>query len=246
MRICERRPSNIGNLGILRDKPIAVAQLAEVYSWVAEPQTAVAYYKEALEGYRKIGDLPKQIEVLASLGEAGYLTDEISTEDGENYFKDGQQLVASLTGFDPYVRVRAAEGKKLSQEELDKIFREWREKLPTLKSEHRMAAGTLYQKWGRSLLEGNNPQGAQVMLFLAFEYHSILPPLKAALFNREIAIELAKDAYFLGEAFRQSGSHVSGTKLFSTCGTDSEQFADSGNPFCVLRFGTDICRSWRR
>src|SRR5439155_8784436 len=112
-------------------------------------------------------------------------------EDGENYFKDGQQLVASLTGFDPYVRLKSAQGKKLTDEELIKVIREWREEVPTLKREYRMAAGILYQKWGRSLLEGNNPQDAQGMLFLAFEYHSILPPLRAVLVNREIAIELA-------------------------------------------------------
>ena len=213
----------------------AFAQLAEIFFWIAEPKTAVDYYKQALESYRKIEDLPKQIEVLAALAEAGYLTDEISTEDGENYFKDGQQLVGSLIGFDPNVRLRAAEGKKLSQEELDNIFREWREKLPTLKSEHRMAAGTFYQKWGRSLLEGNNPQGAQIMLFRAFEYHSILPPLRAVLVNREIAIELAKDAYFLGEAFRQTGSHVTALNYFrlveqiaSSLRTPEIHFAYSG------------------
>ena len=53
------------------------------------------YYKKALEIYRRIGDLPRQIEVLAALGEAGYLTDEVSFEDGEKYFKEGQQLVDS-------------------------------------------------------------------------------------------------------------------------------------------------------
>jgi len=209
--------------GNLTGQAGAVAQLAEVYSWVAEPQTAVAYYKEALEGYRKIGDLPKQIEVSASLGEAGYLTNEVSTEDGENYFKDGQQLVASLTGFDPYVRLKSAQGKKFPDEELIKIIREWRERVPTLKREYRMAAGILYQKWGRSRLEGNNPQDAQVMLFLAFEYHSILPPLRAVLVNREIAIELAKDAYFSAEAFRQSGSYARALSYFQLV----EQIASS-------------------
>ena len=61
----------------------------------------MAYYKNALEIYRKIGDLTKQIEVLAALGEAGYLTDEVSIEEGEKYFKDGQQLVASIDRIRP-------------------------------------------------------------------------------------------------------------------------------------------------
>jgi CHAT domain-containing protein len=185
----------------------ALAQLAEIFFWIAEPKISMDYYKQALDIYRVIGDLPKQIEVLAALGESSFLMDEAST-----YFEDGQQLVASLTGFDPYIRLKSAE--KLTQEEIAKLFQEWREMLPTLNRESRMAAGTLYQKWGRMLLEGNNPRFAQLMLQSAFEYHSILPPLKAAQVDREMAIELAKDAYFLGEALRHTGPQATAVNYF--------------------------------
>ena len=164
----------------------------------------MAYYKDALEIYRKIGDLPRQVEVLAALGEAGYLTDEVSIEEGERYFREGQQLVASLTGIDPYVRAKAiTKQKEVTTEELDKIMREWREKLPTLKTNYRMAAGILYQKWGRVFLDANRLQDAVAMLLFAFQYHSISPLPRSTQSNREAAIELAKDAYFLGEALRQ-------------------------------------------
>lgn len=214
-----------------------LAKLAEIFFWISEPQISVAYYKEALEFYNKTENLPKQIEVLAALGEAGYLTNEVSTEAAEKYFEEGQRLVASLTGFDPFVRLKTAydNGQTLSDNELGKIIQEWQEKLPTLKTEYRMAAGTLYQKWGRTLLEGNDPQGAQIMLLPAFQYHSILPPLRAALVNREIAIEIAKDAYFLGEALRQNGSHAAALDSFrlveqiaSNLRTPEVHFAYSG------------------
>jgi CHAT domain-containing protein/Tfp pilus assembly protein PilF len=191
------------------------AQLAEIFSWIDEPKTAVTYYKDALDIYKKIGDLPRQINALAALGEAGYLTDEVSIEDGERYFKDGQQLVGSLSESDPYFRVRTVEkGKTLSTEQLKKILEEWREKLPTLKTEDRKAAGILYQKWGRTALDSKNLKAAAGMLLHAFEYHSILPLLRLAQINREVAIELAKDAYFLGEAFRQLRSTEGALKYF--------------------------------
>ena len=211
LRAAALKYRDLGNAAAQAD---SLAQLAEIFFWVAEPNIAVGHYRQALEIYRTIGNQPKQIEILAALGEAGYLTDALSTEDGEKYFDDGQQLVASLTGFDPIVRVRAAEGKTFTQEELNQIFQEWRQKLPTLKTEYRMAVGTFYQKWGRSLLEGHEPQSAQAMLFAAFEYHSVLPPLRAPLINREIAIELAKDAYFLGEGFRQTKNYEMAINAF--------------------------------
>ena len=221
--------------GNLTGQADAMTQLAEIFLWIAEPRIAFGYYKEALESYRKTGILPKQIEILAALGESGFLTGEASSEGSGNYFEEGQKLVASLIGIDPFVRLSTAEGKTFSQDELNNIFREWREKLPMLKPEHRMAAGTLYQKWGRTLLEGNEPQAAQVMLLPAFEYHAILPPLTAAQGNREIAIELAKDAYFLGEAFRQNGHHATALEYFrlveqigSSLRTPEIHFAFSG------------------
>lgn len=193
----------------------ALAQLAEIFYWIAEPTMAVGYYKQALGSYRQIGDHPKQIEVLAALGEAGYLTDEVSTEDGDKYFKDGQQLAGLLSEFDPYIRAKnAGKGKTLSSEEINKIIQEWRENLPTLKTDYRMAAGILYQKWGRVFLDGNKPQDAVGMLIHAFDYHSIFSLLRSAQANREVTIELAKDSYFLGEAFRQLRGFKEAFKYF--------------------------------
>ncbi len=155
LRMAALKYQQIGNLVGQAD---AAAQLAEIFSWIDEPKIAVAYYKTALNIYGKIGDIPKQVDVLAALGEAGYLTDEVSIEDGEKYFKDGQKLVGSLTALDPYVRMKTAaeKGEKFSSDEVKNIFFEWREKLPTLKPEYRMAAGILYQKWGRVFFDANS------------------------------------------------------------------------------------------
>ena len=178
----------------------ALTELAEIFSWIAEPAIAVGYYKKTLGIYRTIGDLPRQVETLAALGEAGYLTDEVSLEDGDKYFKQAQQLIEELTGFHPYVRVKDLD--RSNPDDIQRIMQEWQGSLPRLKADHRKAAGVLYQRWGRAILTSDLAEAAWMFLH-AFKYHSILSPLHLVEKNRELAIELAKDAYFVGEALRR-------------------------------------------
>lgn len=172
----------------------ALTQLAETFLWVGDAKTAIQHYKQALELYKAAGDLPKQVEVLAALGEASWLSGEAQ---GYEYLRQGEKLL--FLG-------ESGQETTLSEEEYQRLWEEWVEKtlktMPFLSPEYRMAAGTLYQKFGRVSLQ------AVGYLQLASTFHKSLPV------NRDTTIEYAKDGYFLAEAYRQKGELNSALQIF--------------------------------
>ena len=173
-----------------------LTKLAEIFYWVGDPRTGMQDYNQALKLYEQSGNKSKQVEVLAALGESGWLSGQILGADADEKFNKAQELLSSFTGVDIISLLKeASQGKKLSQEEIDAIFQQWRETLPSTEANKLEAAGALYQKMGRVRLIGGMHESAVATLSAAVSYHQNLRP------TVETSYELGKDCFFLGEAY---------------------------------------------
>ena len=168
--------------------------LAEIHSWLADPDTAIQYYKQALDLFRKTGSIIDQVNVLSALGEFR-LSDKVSADESIEYFRTARKLLNGFKGLDLLTLfetkgfTEALAGKSLmdfAQEALSS-FEEW----PL------MVAGNLYQRWGRVVGVVGNIDEAISLVTIGWLYHQALPP------NRQSGFEQAKDLYFLGEGYRQ-------------------------------------------
>jgi CHAT domain-containing protein len=188
----------------------ALTRLADILLLLGDSRAALQYDERALELYKKTGNLPKQVEVLAALAEATGLG-----SGSVKYLQEGLELLASLEKAQSpeYIKMKAlmkeaAQEKTLLQEKNEQLWRDWMNTLGSVDPEFRMAAGTLYQKMGRVALQPVRPQsmegalaaGVISLLEQAEAYHESLP------FNRDIAFELVKDLLLLGEAYRKVGN----------------------------------------
>lgn len=110
----------------------ALTQLAEIFFWLLDYKTAIHYYKQALDIYTLMGNLPKQIEVLAGLGEASTaanLSEEGPVDESQGYFEEGVRLLDILrkaAGQDPLTALKEGveEWHKRAHAEADQ--RRWR------------------------------------------------------------------------------------------------------------------------
>ena len=70
----------------------AFMSLAEVFYWLEDAKLSIRYYKQAFDLFSQDTNGPKQVEILATLGELGFLSNEISAEDGLGYFKEAAAI----------------------------------------------------------------------------------------------------------------------------------------------------------
>lgn len=75
----------------------ALYRIARVYHWLNDVKAAISFYKKALGLYESLGESTKQLDVLASLTEAGCVTGEFLEDECAHYISQGHDLLASLT-----------------------------------------------------------------------------------------------------------------------------------------------------
>lgn len=113
---------------------------------------------------------------MATLGELGFLTDEISAEDGNAYFEQAATIAGKHFN---WADLRQSDTNRYERGEP-----KWR-----------LAIGLLFQKRGRAALVGKDLDGASRLLSEALLFHMHLPE------TRDLSFETAKDLFFLAEAY---------------------------------------------
>lgn len=172
----------------------AVTNLAEVFDWLADANTSVRYYKQALDLFRQEGDGPKQVEILATLGELAFLTKDVPPEETRAYFNEAATILAE------HFRVS---DKDLKESEAN----ERRIKRYTTGDENwRLAAALLFQKVGRVSVEAKDLDRSILTLNEALSFHVNLRN------TRDISFETAKDLYFLAAAYFEKKDFASSLK----------------------------------
>src|SRR5439155_3372362 len=187
-----------------------LAQLAELHFWIADFEAGLDLYKRALglfRNYKTVSDdddIPMaEVQILAALGEVLAVSGKGEPDEIRKYFEDGRTVIASVVGGDLFKE--AGDTLKISAQEASKALEKWRQRLPSLDARVRRAAGILFQKWGRIYVEaGERLDTAQFLLNIAFAYHSYAHSHDDKRTDPNDLIELVKDSYFLGEAFRQN------------------------------------------
>lgn len=195
--------------------------LAETYFSVDDPDTAIRYYKRALELYRQAGDTFSQINVLSALVEL-WLSGLVPSEEALKYLETARDLLTSVKGLDLLTLLQGPSttevptGKTLKElvdradetltgRTLRDLGQFASEKLSSFDRWPVMVAGNFYQRFGRVALHDgqiNDPayiSAAQLFLHLALAYHRLFS-------DREAMFERMRDYYFLGEAERALGN----------------------------------------
>ncbi len=222
----------------------ALTDLAEILSWIAEPQTAIQYYKRALDRYEVSGNLLKQVMVLAALGEANWLSEEGSFEENLGYFQGALELLASFrktASVDPVaVQGEWWMNRKFPLELPKNLLQEVQKSIGSLPPEYIKANITLYlmmeqakqfaEEWQRRspslgreyfMAAGNLLQKFGRVHLAGGDLINAIKMLMVATsahisapFNREQAFEWAKDWYFLAEAYRQQKNFDEALQFF--------------------------------
>lgn len=172
----------------------ALTRAADVLFWVGDFRSATRYYTQALEGYKKLKNTPKQIRILASLGESTWF----SGQNADRFFNEALQLSKSVERVDltTLLTEAAKQGK-----EPGAVIQEWQKAIQAFGYDYVLAVGTLYQKWGRLLLEGGKPDQAWSLLLRATTYLNSFPlPV-----DRDVQWEGAKTEFFLAASFFGKG-----------------------------------------
>jgi len=165
----------------------ALMSLAEVFYWLADARLSIPYYKQAFDLFSQDGDGPKQVEILATLGELGFLSDEISAEDGLAYFKKAATVAGQF--------VKMADLGKSDTRRYDHGDSKWRS-----------ALSLFFQKFGRAALVRKDFDWAIRLLNEAWLFHINLPT------SRDNSFERAKDLFFLAEAHYEKKDVTSALK----------------------------------
>jgi CHAT domain-containing protein len=170
---------------------VAIA-LGRAFFGIGDGRTTIQEYKRALELYKQTGNVPKQVEVLAALGQTGRQTGQIPALEADQYFNEAQQLVSSFS------EISAPVGGP--SEEVEASLQQWQKNLRSVEPSLLKAAGALYQLRGWIWVLEGRLDDAVTGLSLAYFYHQSLPPSLEQVWN------LAKDYYGLGEAYRRKGN----------------------------------------
>src|SRR5262249_31095517 len=80
-----------------KGEALALTMLAEIYSWIGDSDTAIQFYKRALELYKRNGDTINQINVFSALGEQ-WISGRVSPQESIDYFSAAWNLLDSVEG----------------------------------------------------------------------------------------------------------------------------------------------------
>ena len=222
----------------------ALVDLAEVFFWLADHRAATKYYKQAFDIYRVIGDLPKQVKMLALLAVASWLGEETPADVISGYLQEGATLVNSVrdaVGFDPVTRLgeahRKTEQKFLSAS--SQLVVELKERMTSFGALDLYAAAYVtflikeskntFEDWQAKVLPlgmdylmaaGTLHQQSGVMSLwsdpvVASEYFTLAHIYHTSIpYNRDLGFEWAKDWFYLGESYRRQGKFDLALLLF--------------------------------